>query len=106
MKKISLVESKAGFQQRLLEKFVQDNLPSNMQRPSTICGMGAFAELYKEIESCAAETPVNGTVEIFFETTEPNALRRMSVPVMSRFFVYCSRDERDNYKVACVCSLS
>ena len=31
--------------------------------------MGAFAEHYKEIENCAAETPVNGTVEIFFETT-------------------------------------
>ena len=106
MKKISLVESKAGFQQRLLEKFVQDNLPSNVQRPSNISGMGAFGEQYKEIESCAAETPVNGTVDIFFETTEPNALRRISVPVMSRFFVYCARDERDNYKVTCVCSLS
>jgi hypothetical protein len=106
MKKISLVESKAGFQQRLLEKFVQDNLPGNSQKQDNMSGLGAFAENFKEIESCAAETPVNGTVEIFFETTGPNALRRISVPVMSRFFVYCARDERDNYKVACVCSLS
>lgn len=106
MKKISLVESKAGFQQKLLEKFVQDNLPNHMQKENNISGMGAFTELYKEIESCAAETPVNGTVEIFFETTEPNALRRISVPVMSRFFVYCTRDEMDNYKVAWSGSLS
>jgi len=107
MKKISLVESKAGFQQKLLEKFVQDNLPSNMQKENNISGMGEFTELYKEIESCAAETPVNGTVEIFFETTtERNALRRISVPVMSRFFVYCTRDELDNYKVAWSGSLS
>ena len=107
MKKISLVETKAGFQQRLLEKFVQDNLPGNNQRQNNIAGLGAFAEKFKEIESCAAETPVNGTVEIFFETTtERNALRRISVPVMSRFFVYCTRDELDNYKVAWSGSLS
>ena len=107
MKKIALVESYAGFHQKLLEKFVQDNLPSNMQKPSNINGMGVFAEQYKEIESCAAETPVNGTVEIFFETTtERNALRRISVPVMSRFFVFCTRDETDNYKVSWVSSLS
>lgn len=106
MKKISLVESKAGFQQKLLEKFVQDNLPSSMQKENNISGMGTFTEQYKEIESCAAETPVNGTVEIFFETTEPNALRRISVPVTSRFFVYCTRDEMDNYKVAWSGSLS
>jgi len=106
MKKISLVESKAGFQQKLLEKFVQDNLPSHMQKENNISGMGTFTENYKEIESCAAETPVNGTVEIFFETNGPNALRRISVPVMSRFFVYCTRDEMDNYKVAWSGSLS
>ena len=106
MKRISLVESKAGFQQKLLEKFVQDNLPSHMQKENNISGMGAFTEHNKEIESCAAETPVNGTVEIFFETPEPNALRRISVPVTSRFFVYCTRDEMDNYKVAWSGSLS
>ena len=101
-----MVESKAGFQQRLLERFVQDNLPSTFQKPSHISGMGAFAEHYKEIENCAAETPVNGTVEIFFETTSPDALRRLSIPVMSRFFVYCTRDEADEYKVAWIGSLS
>jgi len=105
MKKIALVESYAGFHQKLLEKFVQDNLPSNMQKPGNINGMGIFAEQYKEIESCAAETPVNGTVEIF-ETSGRDAIRRISVPVMSRFFVFCTRDETDNYKVSWVSSLS
>ena len=109
MKKISgikSVESKAGFQQRLLEKFVQDNLPSKMLKQNNIYGMGEFTELYKEIESCAAETPVNGTVEIFFETTNQNSVRRISVPVISRFFVFCIRDEMDDFKVAWSCSLS
>ena len=106
MKKIALVESKAGFQQRSLERFVQDNLPNTFQRPNNISGMGDFAKHYKEIENCAAETPVNGTVEIFFETAGPEAIRRLSIPVMSRFFVYCTRDEADEYKVAWIGSLS
>ena len=106
MKKIALVESNAGFQQRLLERFVQDNLPSTFQKRNKISGMGTFTEQYKEIESCAAETPVNGTVEIFFETGSPDAVRRLSIPVMSRFFVFCTRDEADEYKVAWTGSLS
>jgi len=106
MKKIALVESNAGFQQRLLERFVQDNLPSTFQNRNNISGMGEFTEQYKEIDSCAAETPVNGTVEIFFETSSPDAVRRLSIPVMSRFFVYCTRDESDEYKVAWTGSLS
>ena len=106
MKKIALVESNAGFQQRLLERFVQDNLPNSFQRRNSISGMGAFTELYSEIESCAAETPVNGTVEIFFETSSPDAVRRLSIPVMSRFFVFCTRDAADEYKVAWTGSLS
>jgi hypothetical protein len=106
MKKIALVESNAGFQQRLLERFVQDNLPSTFQKRNSISGMGVFTDQYKEIESCAAETPVNGTVEIFFETSSPDAVRRLSIPVMSRFFVFCTRDEEDEYKVAWTGSLS
>jgi hypothetical protein len=103
---ITSVESKAAFHERLLEKFVQDNLPSKFNYESRLAGMGQFNLNYKEIESCAAETPVNGTIEIFFEADNPFALRRLSVPVSSRFFVFCTRDENENYKVTCSCSLS
>ena len=106
MKKIALVESNAGFQQRLLERFVQDNLPGTFHKQNNISGMGSFTEQYREIENCAAETPVNGTVEIFFETNSPDAVRRLSIPVMSRFFVYCTRDAAGEYKVAWIGSLS
>jgi hypothetical protein len=103
---IASVESKAAFQQNLLEKFVQDNLPSRRKGESKIAGLGDFSLRYKEVESCAAETPVNGTVEIFFETTNPDALRRLSVPAMSRFFVFCTRDDMNEYKVTSGSSLS
>lgn len=109
MKKISeiaSVESKAAFQEKLLEKFVQDNLPDRPVKPSRIDGMGRFAKVYTEIEWCAAEAPVIGTVDIFFETNNPAALRRLSIPTVSRFFVFCKRDKEHAYKVACSTSLS
>lgn len=103
---ITSVESNAGFPERMLEKFVQDNLPSRITTESKITGMGDFSLRYREIESCAAETPVNGTIEIFFESSDPFALKRLSVTVSTRFFVFCTRDDGENYKVACSCSLS
>jgi hypothetical protein len=105
-KGITSVESKAAFHERLLEKFVQDNLPARRRMENNLEGLGDFSLRYKEIESCAAETPVNGTVEIFFETTNPDALRRLSIPAISRFFVFCTRDNMNEYKVTCSSSLS
>ena len=109
MKKISeiaAVESKAAFQEQLLEKFVQHNLPLKVKKINKIDGMRDFSYRYKEIESCAAETPVNGTVEIFFEATYRQIQKRLSVPATSRFFVFFTRDEGSNYKVVCSSSLS
>jgi len=105
-KGIASVESKAAFQERLLEKFVQDNLPARRRMENNMEGLGDFSLQYKEIESCAAETPVHGTVEIFFETNNREALRRLSVPAISRFFVFCTRDNMNDYKVTCSSSLS
>lgn len=103
---IAAVESKAAFQEHLLEKFVQDNLPSRPKRESQLEGMGNFSNHYCEIECCAAETPVNGTIEIFFEMEAHKAIRRLSVPALSRFFVFCTRDEMTDYKITCSSSLS
>ncbi len=103
---ITSVESNAGFPERMLEKFVQDNLPSRTITESRIEGMGDFSDRYTEVESCAAETPVNGTIEIFFEAMNPFALKRLSVTVSTRFFVFCTRNNGDYYKIACSCSLS
>ena len=102
---ITSVESKADFPEKLLEKFVQENLPMSNWKQFKTSGMGAFSEQYKEIESCAAETPVGGSVEIFF-TLKKSAARCLTVPVNSRFFVYCTRKAFDSYRVAWSCSLS
>ena len=68
--------------------------------------MGDFNTTYKEIESCAAETPVNGLVEIFYMDDSPDEAKCLRVPVSSRFFVFCTRNEIVNYRVAWSCSLS
>jgi hypothetical protein len=102
---ITSVESKADFRQKFVEKFVQQNLPPKLIRQNKISGMGGFANRFKEIEFCAAETPVIGSVEIFLTPGHFSTIR-LSVPANSRFFVFCIRDDQDNYRVALSCSLS
>jgi hypothetical protein len=101
---ITSVESKASFQERMVEKFVQQNLPPKLTKTVKTC-IGTLAEQYREIECCAAELPVNGTVEIFFEMKNA-AIRGISIPTTSRFIVFCTREENNEYKVTWSCSLS
>jgi uncharacterized coiled-coil protein SlyX len=103
---ITSVESKAAFQEKLIEKFVQQNLPPKTPKPNQLSGMGNFSNRFKQIESCAAETPVIGTIEVFLTPTLFNAVLRVSIPVTSRFFVFCTRKDNDEYRVACSTSLS
>jgi uncharacterized coiled-coil protein SlyX len=103
---ITSVESKAAFQEKLVEKFVQQNLPPQATKQDKLSNMGNFADRFKAIESCAAETPVIGNVELFLTPTFFNAVRRMSIPVSSRFFVFCTRDDQQDYKVTWSSSLS
>ena len=60
MKKISLVETKAGFQQRLLEKFVQDNLPGNIKDQVTF---PAWEHLPNNIKKLKAVLPKHRLTE-------------------------------------------
>ena len=102
---IAAIETKAGFKEKMIEKFIKNNLPPAFRKESKLTGMGSFSVSYKEIEWCAAETPVDGTIELFLTTKY--TLRRISVPVISRFIVFCAREENnDDYKVAWSCSLS
>jgi hypothetical protein len=103
---ITSVESKAAFREKLVEKFVKQNLPPKAAKQNKISGMGGFADHYKEIESCAAETPVIGNVEIFLTPKYFSAIRRISIPASSRFFVFCTRDDNNDYKVTWSSSLS
>ena len=103
---ITAVKSKASFHERMIEDFVQKNLPAKLHHTSRLSGMGGFNATYKEIESCAAETPVNGPVEIFYMADSGDEAKCLRVLVNSRFFVFCTRNEMANYRVAWSCSLS
>ena len=104
--KTTSVENRTGFREELVEKFVQQNLPPKTTTKSKISGMGSFANRFKEIEYCAAETPVTGSIEIILSLKYFNSKKRVNVPISSLFFVFCVRDEKDDYKVARSCSLS
>ena len=103
---ITSVETKATLQERMIEKFVQQNLPRKVVDYDKLSGLGKFANSNKEIECCAAELPVNGSVEIFFVTKDVEAVRRINHPVTSRFIVFCTREQDKDYKCAWSCSLS
>ena len=103
---ITSVETKATLQERMIEKFVQENLPRKILTQAKLSGLGSFAESNKEIECCAAELPVNGSVEIFFVTKDVEGVRRLDHPVTSRFIVFCTREHDNDYKCAWSCSLS
>ena len=105
LSKITSVESKASFQERMVERFVQQNLPPKLTK-SNKSGIGSLAAKYTEIESCAAELPVNGTVEIFFQQRNPAGIRGISIPTSSRFIVFCTREANNDYRVTWSNSLS
>lgn len=103
---ITSVESKVSFRQKLVEKFVQQNLPPKSLKQNKISGMGEFSTHFKEIECCAAEAPVIGNVDILLTTKYYDAVNSISIPVNSRFLVVCTRNDEDDYKVAWSSSLS
>ena len=102
---ITSVESKASFHERMVEKFVQQNLPPKLMK-NRRADIGSLALQYNEVECCAAELPVNGTVEIFFAFRNADAIRGISIPTTSRFIVFCTREQNNDYKVTWSCSLS
>ncbi len=103
---ITSVETKATLQERMVEKFIQQNLPRKTAPLDKLTGLGSFADSNKEFECCAAELPVNGTVEIFFIVKDAELVRRITHPISSRFIVFCTREQDNDYKCAWSCSLS
>jgi hypothetical protein len=103
---IASVETKTGLQESQIELFVKNNLPPKLFPNNKLAGMGNFAQMHTDIECCAAELPVNGIVEFFLSVEDSGSLKRIGYPVTSRFIVFCSRQEVEDYKVAWICSLS
>jgi len=103
---ITSVETKAELEEALVERFVQENLPPKFDRRSKFSGMGDFADANKEVECCAAELPINGTIQIFFTSKGVQTVRRISHPVMARFIAFCTREGNTDFKVAWSSSLS
>jgi hypothetical protein len=103
---IASVETKTGFHERQIETFVKNNLPPKLFLSNKLVGMGNFADTHNDIECCAAELPVNGLVEFFLNVENSGSLRRIGHPVISRFIVFCTREEMEDYKVTWICSLS
>src|SRR5262245_36501832 len=103
---ITSVETKATLRVRLVEQFVRQNLPPKIARQNRLQGMGAFADTNYEVESCAAELPVHGRIEILFVVKDAEMVRRINYPISARFIVFCTREDKNDYKVTWSSSLS
>lgn len=105
-KSINSVKSKARFHEQVVERYLQNNLPPSSLEKTKIAGLGNFSLGYQEIEFCAAETPVFGSIEIVLHPDFSILIDKIIIPVTSRFFVSCVRDKGSAYKVAASASLS
>ena len=103
---ITSVETKTGFYESQVETFVKINLPPRIKKENKLSGMGIFSVSYNDIEGCAAELPVNSLVEILLTAVNTGAVKLINCPVVSRFIVFCTREENKDYKVAWSNSLS
>jgi len=105
-KLINSVKSKARFHEQIVERYLQNNLPPSSLGRTKIEGLGNFSDGYRQIEFCAAETPVLGAIEIMLHPDFSTVIDKIIIPVKSRFFVSCIRDKNSPYKVAASASLS
>lgn len=106
IKSINSVKSKAKFHEQVVERYLQNNLPPTSLGKRKTSRLGSFGMSYQEIEFCAAETPVFGSIEIVLHPDYSPIIDKIVIPVNSRFFVSCVRDKNSAYKVAASASLS
>ncbi len=103
---ITSVETKTGFYESQVETFVKINLPPRLRKENKLSGMGIFSVTYNDIECCAAELPVSSVVEMLLTSEDTGVARHFVHPLISRFIVFCTREENKDYKVAWSNSLS
>ena len=104
---ITTVESKVPLPVTELENHI-----NKMHHPDK-CGSrnakvdeNLFLNDYVNIDWCSEHLPVEGTVEISFSTDQKDHYKCISIPVVTGFWIVCTKEREENYKVTWSCSLS
>ena len=102
---ITGIKSKISFPKRMLRKLVSSKSVDKSVNKKEEWRKG-FSSDYEFIECSSILLPVEGRLDILLEAKHPEALCKISIPVVSGFLVTCTKQEADSYKVTWACSLS
>ena len=102
---ITGILSKISFPKRILRKLVSSkSVDKSVSKKEE--WKKHFSSEYEYIECSSIQLPVEGRLDILLEAKHPEALSRISIPVVSGFLVTCTKKQLNDYKVTWVNSLS
>lgn len=95
----------------LAEGLIEDHI-NNMHHAEKYFGKNGqmveniLWENYQNMNWCCEHSPVEGTIEIGFSAPGNNAVKHISIPVITNFGVVCTKENESNYKITWSYSLS
>lgn len=104
---ITKVESKVP----LLTTAVENQLsrlhpPDKCSKKNAKINGNLFLHDFVNINWCSEVLTVKGTVEISFSTRRASYHKYVSMPVATRFWIVCTKENAENFKATWSCSLS
>lgn len=95
--------NKSNFAKKILRKFVKTRpaVSQEMKRVSDY-----FSTNYEMINCCSVHLPIEGRLDMLFDSDYPGTIRRVIVPIQSAFLVTCVKQGTGDFKLTWSCSMS
>ena len=103
---IRSIKSKTAYPRQLPESMSQSLRLRQHRIVGSQVNKESFSRAFVNIDWCTAPVPVDGKLEILFSEQRSEVIQKVSLPVQSSFFVTCTKEGDDYYKVCWSCSLS
>jgi hypothetical protein len=100
---IKTVKSNISFAKRLLRKFVKAR-PAVSQEKKRVTDY--FSANYEKINCCSVHIPIDGRLDMVFDSDYPGTIHRIIVPIRSAFLVTCVKEGTGDYRLTWSCSMS
>lgn len=104
---VTTVESKVPLLATALENHINESHhPDKGGNRNVKINEDFFLHDFINIKWCSEHLPAEGTVEISFSTDDKDHYKCVSIPVATSFWIVCTKQREENYKVTWSCSLS
>jgi hypothetical protein len=103
MKKIAItaIESKTVLAERMIEDHV-----NSMHHPNRTVGGKDLLKNFMNINWCSESCLAEGTLEIDFHSGNRKIMKHINIPVITNFWVVCTKEKDMPYKITWSSSLS